>query len=412
MVKNIFKYLYKQISLFVIVFGAICFFLSNIFMKEVLPPYFYGQYSIVVTFFSLLYSFGIFGTEQVFIRFSNRIETNLIETQKTQIVLITALVIFSSLLSTFFFKTYYSSIKVNTCLLFISSFSMIGIMFLFTILRINSNFFISQLIANFWKIVLFFISSIYIVSNKSDLEFFVNFLCISLIVVFLGTLIIVQNKVKFKYNKMISDRDIFIAAFHFFVSILSFTLIIFSDRFIIESKFKLEEFGNFFYLINFFLAPFSILQNYIGFKQLIIFKDIFNKECFIKSNQKSIVLGVLLSLFLLFAAYIITYYHIFSFDFQLYRNSIFLLLLTGIIRLYSSSVSAAFEARTSIKTLQKSNVYIVIITSFGLLLTYYFANSIEIVLIFILLLWCSRCLVHRQFLLFQIKNENNETNII
>lgn len=411
MLKTVFKYFYGQISLFVIVLGAISFFLANIFMKEILSPYFYGQYSIVVTFFSLIYSFGILGTEQVFIRFSNKIDTNVIETQKTQILLITALVILSSLLSTFFFNTYYSSIKVNTFLLFISSFSMIGIMFLFTVLRMNSNFFISQLIVNYWKIVLLLISSYYLVYKKNDLEFFINFLCINLIILFLCALLIVFNKVKIKYNKMIADRDIFRASFHFFLSILSFTLIIFSDRLIIESKFKLEEFGNFFYLMNFFLAPFSILQNYIGFKQLIIFKGVFNKEYFIKSNQKAILLGVLLSFFLLFLIGIITYYHIFNFDFKLYCNTIFLLLLTGIIRLYSASVSAAFEARTTIKTLQKSNVYIVIITIFGLLLTYYLADSIEVVLIFILLLWCYRCYVHRQFLLSQIKNEYNETNI-
>lgn len=411
MLKKVFKYFYGQISLFVIVLGAISFFLANIFMKEILSPYFYGQYSIVVTFFSLIYSFGILGTEQVFIRFSNKIDTNVIETQKTQIVLITVLVIFSSLLSTYFFHTYYSSIKVNTCLLFISSFSMIGIMFLFTVLRMNSNFFISQLIVNYWKIVLLLLSGYYLVYKKNDLEFFINFLCINFIVLFLCALVIVFNKVKIKYNKMIADRDIFRASFHFFLSILSFTLIIFSDRLIIESKFKLEEFGNFFYLMNFFLAPFSILQNYIGFKQLIIFKGVFNKEYFIKSNQKSIILGVLLSFFLLLVICIITYYHIFNFDFKLYCNTIFLLLLTGIIRLYSASVSAAFEARTSIKTLQKSNVHIVIITIFGLLLTYYLADSIEVVLIFILLLWCYRCYVHRQFLLSQIKNEYNETNI-
>lgn len=411
MLKKVFKYFYGQISLFVIVLGAISFFLANIFMKEILSPYFYGQYSIVVTFFSLIYSFGILGTEQVFIRFSNKIDTNVIETQKTQIVLITVLVIFSSLLSTYFFHTYYSSIKVNTCLLFISSFSMIGIMFLFTVLRMNSNFFISQLIVNYWKIVLLLLSGYYLVYKKNDLEFFINFLCINFIVLFLCALVIVFNKVKIKYNKMIADRDIFRASFHFFLSILSFTLIIFSDRLIIESKFKLEEFGNFFYLMNFFLAPFSILQNYIGFKQLIIFKGVFNKEYFIKSNQKAILLGVLLSFFLLLVICIITYYHIFNFDFKLYCNTIFLLLLTGIIRLYSASVSAAFEARTSIKTLQKSNVHIVIITIFGLLLTYYLADSIEVVLIFILLLWCYRCYVHRQFLLSQIKNEYNETNI-
>jgi ABC-type transport system involved in cytochrome c biogenesis permease subunit len=180
-------------------------------------------------------------------------------------------------------------------------------------------------------------------------------------------------------------------------------VLLFADRFIIETKYSFIEFGNFFYLTNFFLAPYAILQNYIGFKQLIVFKEGFNRGYFVSFNRKALFFGALLGLFLLLLAFILNYTDVIQFRFNRYPLIIALLLFTGIVRLYSSSIIAAFEARTSIKTLRKANIYIAGITFVILLMAVFLASSIEEILIYVIFIWLFRCIIHRRLLLHQMK---------
>jgi hypothetical protein len=386
--------------------GALSFFISNFVMKEVLEASEYGQYSIVVTYFSLAYLFGILGTEQVFLRFSKTIGPNAIETQKLQLWLIASIIFFSSTAGTFLFKKYYQEIPINTIVLFLSTFSMVSMLFLFNILRLNANFVISQFVANYWKIILFVVTIIFYLTIQSNIEFFIQIVSINVILIFLATLVFIFKKIKITYSSEILNRDIVITAFHFFLAIFGFSLINFADRFIIEMNFSLAEFGNYFYLTNFFLAPFSILQNYIGFKQLIVFKSEFNLDYYIRFNQKAIAFGLLLGATLFLGAYVLCYFNILKINFRDSLAIIILLIILGVVRLYSSSIISAFEARTSMQTLRKSNIYILLLTLVVLFGADYYAYSIEAILVCIIIIWIFRCMVHRQLILGQMKKEN------
>jgi hypothetical protein len=396
----------RHLSLLMIFAAAVSFFISNFVMKDVLDATQYGQYSIVVTYFSLTYLFGILGTEQVFLRFSKAIRPNVIETQKLQPIFIGGIIIFSSVAGTFFFKKYYEEVPINMILLFFSTFSMIGMLFLFNILRLNANFVISQFVANYWKMILFAVTLLFYLIRESSLEVFIEIVSVNIILIFVGTLVLIYKKITITYNEEISSRDIAITAFHFFLAILGFSLINFADRFIIEMKFSLEQFGNYFYLTNFFLAPFSILQNYIGFKQLIVFKNEFNHDYYIRFNQKAIAFGISLGVALFFVAYALCYFGILKINFSDSFTIIILLIVLGIVRLYSSSIISAFEARTSMQTLRKSNIYILLLTLAILGMAIYYAYSIEAILFCIIIIWIFRCIVHRQLILGQMKKVN------
>jgi len=82
-------------------------------MKEVLSSFYYGQYSIIITYFSLIFVLGILGMEQVFLRFSIAKARNEIDTQKIQLVLIGCVVLLSTIVSTIFFKRNYFTILHN-----------------------------------------------------------------------------------------------------------------------------------------------------------------------------------------------------------------------------------------------------------------------------------------------------------
>lgn len=406
MFKILKKYFLEHASLVVIMVGAISFFASNILMKEILNPVLYGQLSVFITYFSLIYVFGLLGLEQVFLRFSKAEFKNTIETQKLQFSLILPTILFAATLGTIVFKTYYAEININPALLFFASLSLIGSMFLFTIFRLNSNFVFSQIIANSWKTGMFLLAVLFLFFHKSDLTIFINEIAVIVIFIFLASFFYALKNIKIKLNDEVSNNDLIESSFHFFISIASFSLLIFADRFIVESKYNLAEFGNFFYLCNFFLAPFSILQNYVGFKQLILFKSKFNKKYFISFSKNVVLLGIGLGICLFLMVFFLNYFKLLNFRFEDYTIIILLLLFTGVVRLYSSSISAAFEARTSIRTLRKSNILITIFTILILGITFVFVNSIEMILVNIILIWVLRCVIHRQLLLHQIKKEN------
>jgi O-antigen/teichoic acid export membrane protein len=385
--------------------GAISFFLTNIVMKEVLSSFYYGQYSIIITYFSLIFVLGILGMEQVFLRFSTAKESNQIETQKIQLLLVSGVALFSSVVSTIFFKKNYPEIEFNTFLLFLTSFSIISSLFLYNVLRLNSNFFLAQLVANFWKFVLLILAALFYFKQSDKLEVFVACLCFSIIGFFALCLIYVFRTIQFKFTTPASSLEIISTASNFFIAIASFSLITFADRFIIEKKFNYITLGEFFYLTNFFLAPFTILQNYVGFKQLILFKNDFNLNYYFRYNRKIIFFGIFLAFFLFVFATGLNYYKILSYQFNNY-TSIALLLVIGIIRLYSSSIISAFEAKSTLSYLRISNVLIVAFTVLILLYAYYFCHTIQSILICVIAVWCLRCLIHRQLLLHQYKKSS------
>ena len=134
---------------------------------------------------------------------------------------------------------------------------------------------------------------------------------------------------------------------------------------------------------------------------MVLFKNNFTVEYFNKQNRKSIIIGLFLGAFLLGAANIVSYFKILDFDFKNTIYIVLLLILTGILRLYSASILAAFEAKVSVETLKKSNIIIIIITSVVLTIAIYAAKSLEAILFCVAIIWVLRALVQRYLLLKQ-----------
>lgn len=407
MSKLIDRLLRNNASLFIIVFGAVSFFITNILMKEILSSRKYGEYSILITYFSVVYLLGILGAEQGFLRYSKRINTNVIATHKSQLNLLVVISICTSIVFCLLFKYFYNEIEINTFLLFTSTISMVIMLFLFNILRLNENFIASQLFSNYWKNTLLVLAVVFFIWRNTNLTLFVNILSVNIILITVIALFFVKTKLKFVYISEINTKEICISAFHFSLAIFAITLIIFSDRFIIERKHNIEEFGNYFYLTNFFLAPFSILQNYIGFKQLIIFKTNFSFEYFKAINKKVLLLGFFISLILFSLSFIIDYLNIVKFDFNKYVIIIIILLITGIVRLYSSAILSAFEAKTNIRTLRNSNIYIISATIGVISFILIFVTKLEFILVFFIVIWLFRSIIHKKLLMKQLKNNSD-----
>ena len=394
----------SNLSLAIIVLGAITFFASNIILKEVFTSVNYGIYSVLITYFSGIYLLGILGSEQGFLRFSHTTKDNEIGTHKVHLNLILIIIVFNTFLFSFLFNKYYPEIPISFFLLLISTFSMILLLFLFNILRLNSSFITSQFYSNLWKFALFILSSFYVIFKHKSIENFVEILCSVIVLSSILAGFHIKKKIKFVYINEISYKEILISSFHFSLAIFAFTLLLFSDRFLVESKYSLDVFVHYFYLTNFYLAPYSILQNYIGFKQLIKFK----KEFFIKDyqrfNRKIVGFGLFFSIVLLIGSFLMDYFGLLKLEFNKNASVILLLLGTGITRLYSSAILSAFEAKTNIITLRKSNLYILTITIFVIVIVEFYINRLELILAFYLLIWLIRSLIHNKLLMMQLNS--------
>src|SRR5690606_1115375 len=149
----------------------------------------------------------------------------------------------------------------------------------------------------------------------------------------------------------------------------------------------------------------SIIQNYIGFKQLVFFKDNFTVKIFKQKNKKSIIIGIVIGVSLFLLVSLISYFDLITFDFKNHTFLIVLLIVTGVVRLYSSSILSAFEAKVSVDTLKKTNIVIVFITVIMLISATYLTGNIQEVLFCVIIIWASRAFIHRYMLLKQIQND-------
>ena len=394
----------KHFSFALIILGAGCFFLSNVLFKIIFTDLEYGQYSIVITYLSVMYILGLLGLEQIFLRYSFQFKANTISTQKFQIKLISWSIVLTPILGVICFQIYFSDVYINPFLLYFSSLSMVALLFIFNSFRLNTDFIMAQFAANFWRFFLLFIAILASIYKPLTFEEIINAVLISTIFIFILTFIYCFKKIKFVFDESVSRKDLIFTAFQFFISITTFSVLIFGDRFLVEYKFSVEEFGNYFYLTNFFLAPFSIFQNYIGFKQLIFFKKEFNIHLFNTFNKKFLLLGCGLGVLLFGISYIANQFKHLNFDFDKYTNVIILLIIMGIVRLYSASINSAFEAKTNIKSLQKANL-IFIFFALLIITASLFFESLEAIVVCIILVWLLRCVIMKKILVKQLNHD-------
>lgn len=390
----------KHSSLLLIVFGAGCFFLSNIIFKQKLNNQEFGIYSLIITYFSLIYIYGLLGYEQVFLRYSNLKKKNIIFTQKISINIILFTSVITSVICSILFCTFYLEHNINVLLVVLASFSLVCCMTMFSLFRLNEDFTIAQLIANFWKISLIIICSLYLFQDKISVGFITEFLSLIIITFTIIFGFYTLKNIRFEFNNTVSQNTILQSFFYFFISISTFSIITFGDRFIIENKINLETLGTYFYLSNFLLAPFNILQNYIGFKQLTEYKKQLESKLLIKYSLRAIILGIGLGCLLLLITYIIDHLNVLNFKFNMYYPEILLLITLGIVKLYASVITPAFEVTTNIKMLKTFNL-LFITSTFILFISLLISSQITMVEVIIALaiLWLIRTLLQHYLIM-------------
>ena len=388
----------KHFSLLILSLASFSFFIINIFLKEQLNSEDYGVYSLLITYISLLSSFGMLGFEQTLLR--NSVIKLKLEIDKALIVPIIFSALLVSLIGSFLMFNNYN-LGLDISLIFLLSLMVILVKLIYNLYRLSSRFVTSQIALNFWKIALFFVVLFFFFF---DYSLSLRDVFLSIIVFFFLSLFLffgLINKVLFISN--LDFQQVLKQSALFMLTLFTISLISFGDRFFIESRFGLIVLGDYFFYINMFLFPFSLFQTYIGFKEIVSFKKDFqitvlnSKLLYILKN------AIYFSLFLFTTLYLVDYCNIYNFNISSNLNIIIPLIFLGIIKIAYSLLSAAMGAICSDDMLFEVNVKSILSILVVMPLIYYFSFNISITLIFIIALWLIRCFIWYNQLQ---KNEN------
>jgi hypothetical protein len=388
--------------------GAISIFLSNIFLKEILSAKSYGTYSLFVTYISLISSFGLLGFEQVFLRMSNNTTKNELSVDKKLLIIIAVVWMSFGILSAYLLKSnFLSDIAVSFWMIYICTLGVSGSMFLFNVFRVNSNFFTAQILVNHWKVILFGISIVYFLYGKNQVELILLILTIFFFIFFIYGTIISLRKIKFNLLNQKNIKKIFFFALQFSISLFTLSLIGYGDKFFIEKKFGLEELGDYFFLANIFVFPFSILQSYVGFKELVSFKKEFSKTVLKRKSRQISLFGLALSIFLIIMTFIASELEIIDVDINNNKILICLFLFLGVIKLNYSLLSSVFGAVGLVKSITQANlqfltVFVIVFFLFNERIT-----EIHHIVLIILLFWLLRVIIWW----YNIFKQTNESQI-
>ena len=394
---NFFLSFRKHFSFVIIAFGSLCFFLVNFLLKDYLSQDNYGTYSIFITYISLLSSFGMLGFEQTLIR-TSKIKQKL-EIEKSVILPSVISVFFVSIVGSYLIINNYE-IGLDYYYLLTLSTLVILTKLVFNLSRMMSKFIFSQLSLNFWKIGLFLIT-LYLVFFEIKIKILDLFQYVLFLFFVSGILIFPL----FKQIVVVHEKKIIALikqSLLFFLTLFTISLISFGDRFFIENRFGLSEMGNYFFYINIFLFPFMLFQNYIGFKEIIVFKKDFSQKML---NDKIVLAqkySLCFSIVLIISLCLIEYLNIYDLQILLNLDIIIPLIILGNIKVIYSLLSSAVGAVANDKMLIDINIKSIFSIFLIMPCIYYFAFNISITIFFIITLWLIRSLIwYKQLLKYE-----------
>ena len=385
---NFLNIISKNLSFFVLAFSSLSFFVLNVSLKNYLSPIDYGLFSIFITYISLLSSFGMFGFEQTILR-TTLIKTKL-EIQKNIFFPSLIAICISSFFGIWLMKSNYD-IGISHMLFFLLSLFVIVTKLSFNLYRLLSDFFIAQLVLNFWRIALTFVILYNIIfRNSFSLEFI-----FSLVIIFFtfSALCIYGLINKIQFIRRDSLSSLLRKSFLFFISLLTISFLGYGDRFFIESRFGLEVLGKYFFFLNIFLFPFSLFQSYIGFKEIVSFKKIFSITLLNYKIFTVLKSSFIFSLILIFIFYLIDYFGLYNLEISSNLNIIIPLIILGNVKMVYSLLSSAIGAISDDKMLYKINFKSILSLILICPVMFFFSSTLFITILFVIILWLMRCLI-------------------
>ncbi len=381
----------KNLSFTILGAGALSLFISNFLLFGLVSSKTYADYSITITYFSILGSFGFLGLDQCLLRLSKITNAGVIVCKNTlSMIKVSGFVFLSGSLVGFYFL-----IDDKLTFLMIAPTALLVLIFTFysSWYRLLSQYSYSQLFINAWRILLI-ISMLIFLFSKSLLLFWGVLFFLNL-VAFLMLYFKLKTAVKITLREINSSKTVRVFSFQFLLATGSVMALNHLDKILFNATNK-EDFSVYYFLFSFFVLPSSLLQNYVGFKELISFKQNFTWRTFTKTVIVSNILGICLAVLLVLFFYFVVEFVYPTFKINDYFWVIVMFLLTGLVRINYAIISSLNGARGSLSTITKVNIYstLVIIVSLCVFVFFGLAISIFSMSLLFLINWFLRLIIY------------------
>ncbi|HLS11279.1 MAG TPA: hypothetical protein VK050_03865 [Flavobacteriaceae bacterium] len=375
------KIITNNISLIILLLGALSNFLLILFLRKDFPDIF-TPLSLYLTYLGILGGFGFLGFDQVYLRLAHVTDPKPSIGINIYIVLL-SLMLLVPIGFAFYFARYEF---LDFWQLYISGVSINAIMLGYNANRLNKKFSLAQGIKNSFK-VFFLIGAwwmlVVINSNMTINSLFFQASILLLLCGSISFLSFLQNtQVKKSHNS-----GIVLFAISFGLNIALITVLGFGERILIADKINEETFASYFYYLTIFLFPLTLLQEYVGFKELVYFKEKVDKAKVYSKIVQLIGLGIVTYLAILLVVWIDNGRFL---NVNLANDYILIawMSLLGLVKLVYSLFSAILGARGKTKGINTINIVTALLIGvlwFNLHLLGYSLNGIVISLILVFL---------------------------
>jgi len=366
-------------SLLIIAFGALSNFLIILYFRNNFKGIF-DTLSLYLTYLGIVGSFGLLGFDQIFLRLA-KLEHNRVSIGRNVFLLL----ILITFLVPLFFANYFTRYEnLHFLPLYLSGISVNAVKLGFNANRLNKKFSLAQVFKRSYKII-FFLGSflfLFLLNKQVSIDYLFNIACG--ILIFCGLF----SFISFKRNTKISranDQKVPQFAVSFIINMALLTLLGYGERILIANKIDEATFGTYFYYLTVFLFPLTLLQEYVGFRELVFFKLNIDKNKIFKKIYQLIGLGLLTYLFILLIIWIDNGHFL---DIDIGRDYMLIawMCLLGLVKLIYGIFSAILGAKggsKKINIINFSTILLIGILVLGMQLTSYSLYEIILGLILV-----------------------------
>lgn len=390
---NFKKIVVSNTSLLIVVLGSISSFLLIIFLKKYLPEIF-NTYSLYVTYLGIVVSFGYAGFDQVLLRHA-KVEKSKIAVGKDILKILSLLLFVIPLLLAYYF--YFSFSKLLFFPLLFSGISINLILLAHNLLRLKQKFFVSQIFNSGYKIIFFAgLISLYLLYNTINDDDIITLCSTILIVVAAIAVFFIFNSLAIIEQKTVSLGNYF---FSFSLNLGLLTLLTYGERIFIASKLGEDVFGMYFYYSTVFLFPLTLIQYYVGFKELVYFKEKVDKRSIHDKIKKICFVGVVMIIAIFFLVYIDQGFFL---DITFKNNILFISLLSvlGLIKLNYGLFSALLGAKGEFKDIYKVNLITFLLILTCVLILFFVKANIELIVFSLIVIFSIRTFfIYRKYVI-------------
>lgn len=375
------KLVTSNVSLIILLLGALSNFLLILFLRKDFPEVF-TPLSLYLTYLGIIGGFGFLGFDQVYLRLAH------VTNPKPSIgVNVYILLLSLMLLVPIGFASYFARYEyLGFWQLYISGVSINAIMLGFNANRLKKNFSLAQGLKNSFK-VLFLLGAWWMLLVIKDYIAINNlFYQASFLLLICGSVSIIS----FWRNTQIENKrssGIVLFAISFGLNIALITLLGYGERILIADKINEETFATYFYYLTIFLFPLTLLQEYVGFKELVYFKEKIEKTKVHSKIVQLIGLGIVTYMAILVVIWIDSGRFL---KVNLMNDYMLItwMSILGLVKLVYSLFSAILGARGETKDINHINIVTALLIAtlwFSLHLLGYPLNGIIISLILVFL---------------------------